>query len=81
VLRQARAGFDGLVHLAPFECVPEPALSGAEGVMAQNVLRQLQDDIPILSLSFDEQTARAGLVTRLEAFADLLHARAARQWG
>jgi len=66
----ARAGFDGLVHLAPFECVPE--------VVAHNVLRRLQDEIPILSLTFDEQTARAGLVTRLEAFADMLHMRAGR---
>jgi len=65
----ARAGFDGLVHLAPFECLPE--------VVAHNVLRPLQEDIPILSLSFDEQTARAGLVTRLEAFADVLHMRRA----
>ncbi len=59
--------------MAPFECVPE--------VVAHNVLRRLQGEIPILSLTFDEQTARAGLVTRLEAFADMLHMRAGRGQG
>ncbi len=65
----AQGGYDGIIHLAPFNCTPE--------VMADNILLALKRDVhvPILSLSFDEHTSRAGLVTRLEAFADLLWQR------
>jgi hypothetical protein len=65
----SREGVDGLIHLAPFNCTPE--------VMAHNALLALQREcpIPILSLSFDEHTGRAGLLTRLEAFVDLLERR------
>jgi hypothetical protein len=65
----SREGVDGLIHLAPFNCTPE--------VMAHNALLALQREcqVPILSLSFDEHTGRAGLLTRLEAFVDLLERR------
>ncbi len=45
--------------------------------MADNIFLALKRDIhiPILSLSFDEQTSHTGLVTRLEAFVDLLWQR------
>jgi hypothetical protein len=66
-------GVDGLIHLAPFSCTPE--------VMAHNALLALQREcrVPILSLSFDEHTGRAGLLTRLEAFVDLMERRRLRQ--
>jgi hypothetical protein len=35
--------------------------------------------VPVLSLSFDEHTGRAGLLTRLEAFVDILERRRQRQ--
>ncbi len=59
----------GLIHVAPFNCTPE--------IVAQSALVALQRDqrIPVLNLSFDEQTGRAGVVTRLEAFIDMLWAR------
>lgn len=59
---------DGLIHVAPFNCTPE--------VVAQSALVALQRErgTPVLNLSFDEQTGRAGLVTRLEAFVDMLWA-------
>jgi hypothetical protein len=65
----ARAGFDGMVHVFPFTCMPE--------VIARNILPGVSDNtgIPVLSLPFDEQTGEAGLVTRLEAFVDLLRYR------
>jgi predicted nucleotide-binding protein (sugar kinase/HSP70/actin superfamily) len=65
----ARGEVDGLVHVAPFNCTPE--------IVAQSALVALhrRQGIPILNLSFDEQTARAGMVTRLEAFVDMLWAR------
>jgi predicted nucleotide-binding protein (sugar kinase/HSP70/actin superfamily) len=67
-----QAGVDGLIHLAPFDCSPE--------IVAASVLPRLARDydVPLLSLSFDEQTGQAGLTTRLEAFVDLLERRAHR---
>jgi predicted nucleotide-binding protein (sugar kinase/HSP70/actin superfamily) len=68
VLAQKR-GLDGLVHLFPFTCMPE--------IIAQNILVRVSKDldIPVLSLMISEQTGMAGLVTRLEAFVDLLAQR------
>jgi predicted nucleotide-binding protein (sugar kinase/HSP70/actin superfamily) len=65
-----REGVDGLVHLAPFSCTPE--------IVAATVLPRMARDhgVPLLALSFDEQSGQTGLVTRLEAFADLLDRRA-----
>lgn len=62
----ARRGFDGLVHLLPFTCMPE--------TIAKTIFPRLvrEEGIPILSLVIDEQTGKAGTVTRLEAFLDLL---------
>jgi len=59
-------GFDGMVHLYPFTCMPE--------IIARSIIPQLSKDynIPILSLVLDEHTGEAGLQTRLEAFVDLL---------
>ncbi|MBI4316983.1 MAG: hypothetical protein HY675_00720 [Chloroflexi bacterium] len=65
----AEDGYDGVIQLAPFTCTPE--------VVAQNVLPKLRRDvdIPVLTIILDEQTARTGLKTRLEAFVDLLQRR------
>ncbi len=65
----AERGFDGVIQLLPFGCMPEN--------IATSILPKVQQqhDIPVLTLAFDEQTGRAGMVTRLEAFVDLLQAR------
>jgi len=65
----AQARFDGMVHLAPFTCMPE--------IIAQNILIGVRKDvdIPVLSITCDEQMGRAGMITRLEAFVDLLRRR------
>jgi len=65
----ARENLDGMVHLLPFTCMPE--------IVAKSVLPQVTQDlgIPVLSLSLDEHTGEVGLMTRLEAFVDLLTAR------
>ena len=65
-------GFDGIIHLMPFTCMPE--------LVARSIFPRLQRelDIPILSLIIDEQTGKAGLLTRLEAFIDLLWVRRKR---
>ena len=62
----SKRNFDGIVHLAPFTCMPE--------IIAQSILEEVseKEDIPVLSLMFDEHSGEAGLETRLEAFVDLL---------
>ena len=65
----ARHGFDGVVQLAPFSCIPE--------IVAKSIIPSVSRDfnIPVLTLFIDEQTGKAGVQTRLEAFIDLLEMR------
>jgi len=67
------AGFDGIIQLAPFTCIPE--------IVAKSVLERAAHDkgFPLLSLSLDEQTGQAGLETRLEAFVELLQRKRSRR--
>jgi len=62
-------GVDGLIHVSPFTCMPE--------IVSQNIFPRMKQDgvLPILALVLDEQTGRAGFVTRLEAFVDLMKRR------
>ncbi len=57
---------DGIIHISPFTCMPE--------IMSQNIFPAMREDhnIPILTLVMDEQSGRAGYITRLEAFVDLM---------
>lgn len=66
-IRLGREGYDGIVHLAPFTCMPE--------AIAQNVMINTREDIPVLTLLCDEQMGEAGMTTRLEAFVDLIKRR------
>jgi predicted nucleotide-binding protein (sugar kinase/HSP70/actin superfamily) len=68
-VRFAREGFDGVIQLFPFTCMPD--------TIAKSILPKISRDldIPILSFVIDEQTAKAGVGTRLEAFLDLIKAR------
>lgn len=63
----ARLGYDGLIHLFPFTCMPE--------IMAQNIMPTTPESLPVLTVICDEQTGKSGLLTRLEAFTDLLRQR------
>jgi len=63
----AREGYDGVVHLAPFTCMPE--------IVAQNIMPSTKEDIPVLTVLCDEQMSKQGMLTRLEAFVDLLEFR------
>lgn len=69
----ARQGFDGVVHLFPFTCMPE--------TIAKSILPRVSRDldIPIIHFTIDEQTGKAGIATRLEAFLDLLKSRRDRR--
>lgn len=57
---------DGVIHLAPFTCMPE--------IVAMQALPAVARDfgLPVLSVIIDEHAAEAGIRTRLEAFVDLL---------
>lgn len=59
--------YDGLVHLAPFTCMPE--------IVAQNIMPATRENIPVLTILCDEQLGKTGMLTRLEAFVDLLSRR------
>ncbi|NLG33351.1 MAG: CoA protein activase [Syntrophomonadaceae bacterium] len=69
IILYARNGFDGVVQLAPFTCIPE--------IVAKSIIPAVSRDynIPVLTLFIDEQTGKAGIQTRLEAFVDLLEKR------
>lgn len=62
----AEQGYDGIIHIKPFGCMPE--------VNAMPMLQNISKDyrIPVLYFSFDAQTSEVGVKTRLEAFCDLL---------
>ncbi len=64
-----KQGYDGVVHVAPFTCMPE--------IVAHSILPAVSKDygIPTLTFYLDEQSGEAGIQTRLEAFVDLMAAR------
>jgi predicted nucleotide-binding protein (sugar kinase/HSP70/actin superfamily) len=57
--------YDGMIHLAPFTCMPEG--------IAENIMPSTKEDLPVLAIYCDEQTSKAGMITRLEAFVDMLN--------
>jgi predicted nucleotide-binding protein (sugar kinase/HSP70/actin superfamily) len=65
VLR-SREGYDGVVHLMPFACMPETTASGVLAHVAKDC------DLPILTLILDEQEIEARIQTLLEAFVEML---------
>lgn len=66
-VRYAQEGYDGVIQLAPLTCMPE--------IVAQSILPVVseKEGIPVMTIYLDEQSGEAGLVTRLEAFIDLLY--------
>ncbi len=68
-------GIDGVVHLWPFTCMPE--------IVAQSILTRVSRELgfPLLTVIVNEQTGQAGLKTRLESFAHVLHERRAGKVG
>ncbi|NPV13603.1 hypothetical protein HPY86_01555 [candidate division WOR-3 bacterium] len=66
-----REGYDGVIHIHPFACMPST-------VVQPTLIKISQEyDIPFLSISVDEHTSEAGFITRLEAFISLLERRRA----
>jgi predicted nucleotide-binding protein (sugar kinase/HSP70/actin superfamily) len=66
---RAKEGYDGVVHLMPFACMPETTASG----ILDRVGRDL--DFPVLTLILDEQESEGRVTTLLEAFVDMLRWR------
>ncbi|PUU89588.1 MAG: hypothetical protein CI947_1656 [Halanaerobium sp.] len=66
-------GFDGIIHLKPFGCLPE--------LVSQSVIDDLSEkyEIPVLTISIDEQTADANVLTRVEAFLDMIKEKDMRE--
>lgn len=65
----AQHGFDGALQVLPFTCMPE--------IVAQSILPKVSEDtgMPVMTLIMDEHSGEAGMITRLEAFVDLLQRR------
>src|SRR5512136_2830691 len=67
-----KGGVDGVIFLTSFKC-------GIDALLQEFIKRSLkirkESTIPFLVLSFDEHTGREGLVTRLEAFQDLIESQ------
>ncbi len=63
---RSQEGYDGVVHLMPFACMPETTASG--------ILTRVGKDwnIPILTLILDEQEIEGRIQTLLEAFVEML---------
>jgi predicted nucleotide-binding protein (sugar kinase/HSP70/actin superfamily) len=63
---RSEEGYDGVVHLMPFACMPETTASGILTKVGQD------RDIPILTLILDEQEIEGRIQTLLEAFVEML---------
>jgi predicted nucleotide-binding protein (sugar kinase/HSP70/actin superfamily) len=61
-----RGAVDGLVAAIAFGCAPDSGLAPELARAAR------QAGVPMLTLTLDEHSGEAGLVTRLEAFVDML---------
>ena len=63
---RSKEGYDGVVHLMPFACLPETTASGILTKVGK------EWDIPILTLILDEQEIEGRIQTLLEAFVEML---------
>ncbi|MHB8895977.1 MAG: CoA protein activase [Candidatus Geothermincolia bacterium] len=72
-INAARKGYDGVIHLYPFTCMPEN--------ICRTILPSVEAkyEIPVLNLCLDEHASPTGVATRIEAFVDLLKQRRTRR--
>lgn len=65
----AHQGYDGVIQVGPLTCMPE--------IVAQTILIRVakEEQIPCMTMYFDEHSGNAGIQTRLEAFTDMLRRR------
>lgn len=64
-----KKGLDGVIQVLPVGCMPE--------IVSKSILPSISKDqnIPIMTLVFDEMTGEAGYRTRIEAFLDMIERR------
>ncbi len=69
IVDYSERGFDGVIHLMPFGCLPE--------LVSQSIVPKITADvgIPVLTISLDEHSGTANNITRIEAFMDLVRGR------
>lgn len=62
----AETDIDGVIHMGPFNCIPE--------IISQSILPHISrnEKISVISLFIDEHSGKAGIITRIEAFVDLI---------
>ncbi len=70
---RSRRLVDGIIHIVSFGCGPDSMV----GEIAERETRRYSD-LSYMVLTIDEHTAEAGLVTRVEAFVDMLGRRGAQ---
>lgn len=67
--KYVQAGFDGIIHIKSAHCTPE--------IDVVPILRTVCNEYktPFITLTFDSQTSDVGIMTRLEAFFDMMLAK------
>jgi len=67
IVHFSKIGFDGVIHLLPFTCMPE--------IVAKSAIPRVSHEyqIPVMTIVLDEHSAEAGFMTRLEAFIDMIY--------
>jgi len=70
-LKEKDPAVKGYIHLVSFECGPDSLV----GELIERWIKREEKTIPYLRLEIDEHTGEAGLVTRLEAFVDMMEWR------
>lgn len=71
LLMEKQRDVDGIIYLACFGC-------GPDSMVGEIIERKLKDK-PFMMVTVDEHTGEAGMVTRLEAFCDMLARRKAAE--
>jgi len=66
-LLEKTRNIDGVIHVTAFGCGPDAMLNKLLELEAKD-----HNQTPFLSLSIDEHSGEAGIITRLEAFVDML---------
>lgn len=61
---------DGIIHITAFGCGPDAMVDKMIELEAKN-----RGKVPFMSITIDEHTGEAGLMTRIEAFVDMLTLR------
>ncbi|RYD06009.1 hypothetical protein N752_06525 [Desulforamulus aquiferis] len=61
---------DGIIHVAAFACGPD----SMTGELIERFIRR-EGKVPFMNVNLDEHTGEAGIVTRLEAFLDMVRWR------